>query len=489
MGVKIDADLVRSFTKLFLWAGYDDPKPVPEFHNEMWRLCCSDSKYVAIAAPRGFAKSTAISLAYLLCAMLFRERQFAVLVSNTYEQAILFLADITSQLEKNEDLIEYFEVAKIAKKTENDIIVQMKDGHLFRIRAYGSEQEIRGAKWNNKRPDIVIMDDGENAEIVNSKERRKKFKDNIMKNLLPLGSGRCIFRFVGTVLHADAFLFRILNSKSWVSRTYKAHKAFDDFSELLWPEKMGEKELRELRDTFIENDNASGYCSEMLNEPVAEEDAMFRDGDFRPIADPGERLTYYASADFAISKSERADRSAFKVAGVNSRGTLKFVYSYKARMDSKEICDELFRIQRVYDPELFFLEAEKIQKAIGPFLDPMMGTPDENGVMRPHINVEPITPSKDKRTRARPLQGRMRSGSVEWDTQAHWYEEVKQELLSFTGLGDQKDDDVDSAGLICLGLKKIISAPSEEEINEMEYQEQYRNSGMQEQGISVVCGY
>lgn len=487
--MKIDADLVRSFTKLFLWSGYDDPKPVPDFHNEMWRLCCSDSKYVAIAAPRGFAKSTAISLAYLLCAMLFRERQFAVLVSNTYEQAILFLADIRTQLSRNEDLIEYFEVSKIIKDTENDIIVQMKDGHLFRIRAYGSEQEIRGAKWNNKRPDIVVMDDGENAEIVNSKERRKKFKDNILKNLLPLGSGKCCFRIVGTVLHADAFLFRILNDKNWKSLIYKAHKAFDDFSELLWPEKMDEKACRELRDMYIAQDNASGYCSEMLNEPVAEEDAMFRESDFLPIKDPGEKLTYYASADFAISKAERADKSAFKVAGVNSKGTLKYVYSYKARLDANEIMDELFRIQRTYDPELFFLEAEKIQKVIGPILYDRMGTPDENGVIRPFINCEPITPSKDKRTRARPLQARMRSGSVEWDTEAPWYEEVRQELLSFTGLGDQKDDDVDSSGLICLGLKKIILAPSEEELAEQEYHEQYQNSGMQEQGISMVCGY
>ena len=487
--MKIDADLVRSFTKLFLWSGYDDPKPVPDFHNEMWKLCCSDSKYVAIAAPRGFAKSTAISLAYLLCAMLFRERRFAILISNTYAQAIQFLGDIRAQLAKNEDLIEYFEVAKITKDTEDLLEVKMKDGHTFRIRAYGSEQEVRGAKWENKRPDIVVMDDGENAEIVNSKERRKKFKDNIMKNLLPLGSGKCVFRFVGTVLHADAFLYRILNDKNWASLTYKAHKAFDDFTQLLWPAKMDEKACRELRDMYIAQDNASGYCSEMLNEPVAEEDAMFRESDFIAIKDPGEKLTYYASADFAISKSERADRSAFKVSGVNSKGTLKFVYSFKSRMDSKEICDEIFRIQRLYDPELFFMEAEKIQKAIGPFLYDLMGTPDEHGVIRPHVNVEPITPSKDKRTRARPLQGRMRSGSVEWDTEAPWYEEVKQELLSFTGLGDQKDDDVDSAGLICLGLKKIILAPSEEELQEQEYQEQYKNSGMQEQGISIVCGY
>lgn len=50
-----------------------------------------------------------------------------------------------------------------------------EDGHMFRI-TKGAEQKIRGLKWNNKRPDLIICDDLENDEIVLNKERRAKFK-------------------------------------------------------------------------------------------------------------------------------------------------------------------------------------------------------------------------------------------------------------------------------------------------------------------------
>lgn len=44
---------IDGFTRGLLAARYDNPKPIPSFHKEMWKLCCSGSPKVAIAAPRG----------------------------------------------------------------------------------------------------------------------------------------------------------------------------------------------------------------------------------------------------------------------------------------------------------------------------------------------------------------------------------------------------------------------------------------------------
>jgi hypothetical protein len=62
----IDEDHIYGFSAGLLAAKYDNPKPIPPFHDEMWKLCCSDTSKVAIAAPREHAKSTAITHAYLL---------------------------------------------------------------------------------------------------------------------------------------------------------------------------------------------------------------------------------------------------------------------------------------------------------------------------------------------------------------------------------------------------------------------------------------
>jgi hypothetical protein len=70
----INASTVKGLTLGLLAVNYDNPKPVPYFHEEMWELCCSEHKKVAIAAPRGHAKSTAITHAYILAEVLFTPR-------------------------------------------------------------------------------------------------------------------------------------------------------------------------------------------------------------------------------------------------------------------------------------------------------------------------------------------------------------------------------------------------------------------------------
>src|SRR5512143_1150302 len=123
------------------------------------------------------AKSTAITHAYTLASVLFRERSFVVIVSGTEAQSVLFLSDIKRELLENEDVRELFGVERIIKDSETDIIVQFEDKQQFRILAKGSEQKLRGLKWRNKRPDLIIGDDLEDDEQVLNKERREKFRN------------------------------------------------------------------------------------------------------------------------------------------------------------------------------------------------------------------------------------------------------------------------------------------------------------------------
>lgn len=493
--MQLDSALVRNFTRLFLLSKYDDPQPIPPFHNEMWDLCCGKSKYVAIAAPRGNAKSTAISLAYLMACVLFRQRQFVMLVSDTERQAIKFLGDIRTELRDNMEILQTpeFGLKGFYKDTETEIIYECKDGHKFCIMARGSGQNVRGTKWDNKRPDLIIGDDLENDEIVSNQDRREKFREWIYKQLLPCGSDNCVFRFVGTILHFDSFLNRCINPPKegaidarWKTLFFRSHLSFDDFSELLWPEKWPESRCRELRDFYINAGIPEGYSQEMLNHPIAEGKTVFRKAMFLPLKNPDEKLVHYAGIDFAISTKTRADKTSIKVAGMNPDGVLKYVYSIDGRWDSAQICDEMFAVQSRFDIDLFFAESDSIQKAIGPFLFDMMGRKDEHGMLRPFINVVEFTPSKDKRARNSALAARMKSGKVQWDKEADWYGPVEEEFCKFTGRGDVHDDHVDSAGIICLGLQKMIEAPTPEEEDEIAYHEEW---GDDDTGRSVYCGY
>ena len=47
----LTAESLEGFVGSVLMKGFDQPAPIPDFHREMWGLCCSSHKFVAIAAP------------------------------------------------------------------------------------------------------------------------------------------------------------------------------------------------------------------------------------------------------------------------------------------------------------------------------------------------------------------------------------------------------------------------------------------------------
>ena len=253
MSSELTANLIQGFAGSLLLKRYDKATPTPQCHLEWWELCCSTKPLVAIAAPRNHAKTTAITHAYTLANVLFRKRKFVVLVSDTETQAIDFLREIKEELKSNDDLISLFEIDTFIKDADSDIIVSFKDKTKFRIMARGSEQRVRGLKWDQFRPDLIVCDDLENEELVYNKDRREKFRKWFYGALLPARSRDGIVRVVGTILHMDSLLNRLMpeesenstvvedlrtynfsRTRSWSSARYRAYSG-PNMENLLWP--------------------------------------------------------------------------------------------------------------------------------------------------------------------------------------------------------------------------------------------------------------
>lgn len=447
----------------------------------MWKLCCSDHPLVAIAAPRGHAKSTAVTHAYGLTNLLFRASDFALVVSDTETQAAQFLVDMKAELTDNHDLMEKFRIRKLIRDTETDFICQMHDGHKFRVIGKGSEQKVRGLKWKNKRPNLILADDLENDEIVMNPERREKFRRWFMNALLPAGSDDCKYRVVGTILHLDAMLMRLMGNKQWLTKLYRACNG--DFSEILWPEKFPKERLLEIRANYEAEYNLEGWAQEYLNNPVAIGETYFRKDDFQPMTETDKRLRYVAAADFAISEKEKADFTVIMVAGVDDMGNIYIVDVRRGRWDSLSIIDELISVQKRYNPDIFTFETEKIDKALGPFLNARMR---KEGV---YLNIEKVTPTKSKATRGRSIQAKMKAGAVFFDKEAEWYPALETELMTMTpgGSRGKHDDTFDAFAYIGLTVDKHLYALSDEEQEEEDYWDEFGD--YLEQGRSAVTGY
>lgn len=50
--MKITPEIVKGFVGSCLVKGFDGSLKTPSFHEEVWELCCSHERFVAIAAPR-----------------------------------------------------------------------------------------------------------------------------------------------------------------------------------------------------------------------------------------------------------------------------------------------------------------------------------------------------------------------------------------------------------------------------------------------------
>lgn len=458
--LKQSTNAITGFVQGLLLSRYYKPVPVPRFHKEMWEICLSGKDRIAFAAPRAHAKSTAITHALTLFLFLFRKKKYGIIVSRTESQASQFLGDIKSELLFNEPLRDLFEVKRIIKDAVTDIIVEMNDGHRFRIQALGAEQEVRGRKWNNMRPDYIVCDDIETDELVESDDRREKFKNWFFKALVPILGTDGTIVVVGTILHMDSVLMRLLNNEEWTSKLYKAHEGFDDFSNILWPEQWPEEKLRKIRQNYINDGYSEGYAQEYLNDPISHGEAFFRKEDFKSIEDDmrGAPASRYASADLAISDKDRSAYSVFVVGELDATRRLRVIQVIRFRGDANDIINTMLEVQKLYNIECWKIEEEQIARTLkGPLYEAMQ----ERGVYL-NLNLAPAT--KDKRSRARAIQARMRAGGVYFDKDAEWFPALEQEMIQFPK-GKYKDQ-VDALAWLGIAINELAEGPTNREVLE-----------------------
>jgi predicted phage terminase large subunit-like protein len=166
------------------------------------------------------------------------------------------------------------------------------------------------------------------------------------------------------------------------------------------------------------------------------------------------------------------------VVGVDLQNKVHVEEIRRGRWDALTIIEEMFSIQQRYQPELFTTEAGAIEKSLGPFLKAEMF---ERQI---YINLNPLTPTKDKQSRARSLQARMRAGGVKFETDADWFPALQAEMLRFPK--DINDDQVDALSWIGLTLDQLSLPQTDREIEDEYYQDLESTMPL---GRSAVTGY
>jgi len=485
MSVELSADLIEAFAGSFLSPRYDNASPTPAFHRVAWEMYASQHPQVMCIAPREHAKSTSLTFVYILAEALFKISDYIILISSTEDLAAEQLTNIAEELRTNEDLISAFGVKGFEQDTKTDIIVKLEGGHRFRILCRGAEQRIRGRMWKGKRPNLLVCDDMEDDEQVENGDRRAKFRRWFFRAAKQALSKTGKVRVHGTVLHEDSLLSRLRRNKTWKHLFFAAHESFDDFSGILWPEQWPESRLRYRQQEFIEDGDAAGYSQEFLNNPLDHSDAFLKRDDFLPMSedDYDSDKIVCAAADFAVSRADRANRTSFSIGGKDLANHLHFLDQRVGRWETSEWIEVMFEIQARWNPDVFWVEDGVIWKSIKSMVYREMQVRD----MR--INFEAILPVKDKGTRGRSLQRRMRSGGCRFDKKAEWYPGFEQELLRFTGTAQATlDDQFDSAALLSRGYDDFLHVEVEDLMDDEEL-DWLSHVPTKNAGRSLVTGY
>ncbi len=250
-----------------------------DFHRELMSDLADDTRrLIARVAPRGHAKSTCATLAFPLWCICQRRRRNIVLITHEISLARQFLRDIRTELETNprilsaypelaaaersltrgpartcdaDDALQVSRPAPLRKRSES--VYTTATGLTIQAKSVGAS--LRGTRVGPQRPDLILCDDIEKDERIESPEGRAKLEHWLRRVVLPAlaPDGRLVV--LGSLLHYDSLLANLANPRKFPGWNYAVYRALEarpnadgTFSpEALWPARWPVSRLREER--------------------------------------------------------------------------------------------------------------------------------------------------------------------------------------------------------------------------------------------------
>jgi predicted phage terminase large subunit-like protein len=333
------------------------------------------TKRIAWSVPRGHAKSAYLSNMFPLHQIVFGLRRYIIIISETIAMSRKFVEWIADQLKFNQKLREDFGELLSPKKQlnthDNQDGFETYNGCFVQAASIGGQ--LRGARYKNYRPDLIILDDLESSKNTNTKELRDKNLHWFNSVVMPLGDiTRTAIIYMGTLVHPQGLLPHVLNRADFESRMFSAivseperQDLWEKFEEIYrnqdnpnrledamafyyeHKEEMdkGAKTLWNDRFPYYKlmmekvNIGSRAFGSEYLNKPIDDETAVFKSSYFQYFDDKdlydanGKPLPLdiYGFWDLAVGKNSYSDYNAIVTIGRDRRTGVIYVLDVWAK--------------------------------------------------------------------------------------------------------------------------------------------------------------
>lgn len=379
----------------------------PAFHREIYEVFKSNLTRIGIGAPRGHAKSTITDLVYIAWEIVHNHRRFIIQVSDTYSQATMFLEALKAEFEANDQLKKFYGNLTTEKWSEGEIIV-----NGIMVKAIGAGMKVRGLKYKESRPDLIVVDDLENDELVESLERRDKLERWVNGALIPSMNkgGRIIF--IGTILHYDSLLSKILSKDKYTEFFKKTYQAISE-GKALWAEHLNLVELEKIKQDYISKGQGYLFYQEYQNDPVSGENRKFKLEKIKFMDEAieaqlkGKLLNTYITIDRAYSLDKVADFTGITVVSVDQENVWYVQLAERFKGTEKDLIDKIFDLRAFFTPLKIGIEQKAFEYTIKPAFEDEMRRRNEFLVIEELKDL-----GKSKNIRIEGLIPRFETGSI-----------------------------------------------------------------------------
>jgi predicted phage terminase large subunit-like protein len=432
----------ESFTLFFhfYYAHYIKYETAP-FQKEIMSLIEHRStEDLYIVAFRGSGKSTMVTTAYPVWAMLGKEqKKFVVIFCQTKAQARQHMANIRSELEGNDllknDLGPFKEESN---EWGSHSLVFTQRG--VRLMVASTEQSIRGLRHHEHRPDLIICDDIEDLASTKTRDSRNKTHQWLKSEVIPAGDKHTRLVLVGNLLHEDSVLMRIRDDimKDNLDGVFKYYPLLDSKGMSIWPGKYPDQEAINKEKKRVGDERA--WQREYLLNIIPDEGQVIHQNWIQTYKHlPPKNHSAYrwtvASVDLAISEKEQADYTAVVQAVVYGCADKTRIYILPNPINKKlafpEQTDLMKTINRTVltgSMDELLIEGVGYQQAMHQYLESQ------------GVKAEIIKPTSDKRTRLALTASLIRDGIIKFPEQG--CELMLSQIVNF---GVEKHDDLADA--------------------------------------------
>lgn len=260
-------------------------------HGEIFKLIDGPANKVAVAAPRGWGKTSIVALAYMARHILFNIYSFIVYINKSETAAIMQTENLKRELVSNRHIRAIKGPVKTRTASEFEIEESFSKKAWVAYDTFvlprGAGQQVRGVLYKNDRPGLFVIDDLEDKKKVMNEELRKELKNWFYADVLeaiPQLHMNWKIVYIDTLKHEDSLLQHLLESPDWKSVRLEA--CGDDFKSTA-PDFVSDEIIQSQWDTAVRAGQTDTFFQEKRNLPISTKDASFKREYFHYYNRPG----------------------------------------------------------------------------------------------------------------------------------------------------------------------------------------------------------